>query len=948
MATKIEEILGRDINSVKELKEAIRDLQDSIANAEKTDENYIKTQEKIAAAQEQLASVTRGYKDSVTAATDSIVGMQREYKQLYNDYKMMTEAERNSPLGRETVAHLNELSNKLNETKKEAGNFKDNIGRYSESIIDAFGKMGISLGALQGPVVLLTKLFEEGSGNIITSINNVTATLGNMSKQMSSMGGPMKAVQTGIQGLSGALKALLANPVVATLAAIVVAFKAFMAVVNQVKKAINENEQSQMALKEAMSQFQPVIDAVKNAFDKLGQMVVKVIGFVSDAFAKLREIRGAVTDFLGLTKGAQAAVKEQNALYKEIAKSENELILKKREYQKLSAGDKAEVERLREEASETENLTQKKELLEQAKAKQEEIDNRQIEIAKEELRILEEQASLTANDAEMNERLASAVAAVAEAEATAATNARRFNREIKNVGKSAGGTKSKMQEMREEAEKIYQRTVEDSKDEMTKVTEKYEYELKQLKKFHKDTTYLTEQYNKRMKELRDEQYNTQMDKYGEEVDKQKHSGDLVVKAMKTEVERMKETLKQSTEQEDKLREIFAKYQNTNLETMKKYWLDIFNKTAGETAATEKDMSNIIQAMHNSNIKGYEDLMSLVMHQNMDAAQNAIDQITTLIERYRLENDEGKQSIAEGLKKLITKYNVFDENEFEQMMSQIGTSAGASEWIQKALYEWREENKYLLEKLITDLADADDQTKIQLMSEYLTTVQEQTDALVQVEELAAERVRQVWDDAFSTFDTHTSSIQTVIGSYSSLIEAQRNDSKITKQESEKKKKTLKDLEKVALAVNLAQIMASTVAGVQDIYRSYTAELALNAETAAATGPAAAATKAALDAKSLASAIMRATAVISTGAANAAAAVNGTKAKLLQMDQDSSGGGGVSTAANVQEIDSTPYSYTRQVQTVEEEDAIYNKEYFVSVTDINNVQNRVKVTEGESSF
>jgi hypothetical protein len=48
-----------------------------------------------------------------------------------------------------------------------------------------------------------------------------------------------------------------------------------------------------------------------------------------------------------------------------------------------------------------------------------------------------------------------------------------------------------------------------------------------------------------------------------------------------------------------------------------------------------------------------------------------------------------------------------------------------------------------------------------------------------------------------------------------------------------------------------------------------------------------------------------------------------------------------------IESQPFTYTREAQTFEEEDRL-NQPMFVSVTDINNVQNRVKVTESESSW
>lgn len=48
-----------------------------------------------------------------------------------------------------------------------------------------------------------------------------------------------------------------------------------------------------------------------------------------------------------------------------------------------------------------------------------------------------------------------------------------------------------------------------------------------------------------------------------------------------------------------------------------------------------------------------------------------------------------------------------------------------------------------------------------------------------------------------------------------------------------------------------------------------------------------------------------------------------------------------------IESQPFTYTREAQTFEEQEEL-NRPIFVSVTDINNVQNRVKVTENESSW
>lgn len=949
MATKIEEILGRDINSIKELREEIKRLQDSIANSDKADQEYWETQRKIAAATEQLTSVTRGYKDAVDAASDSIIGMEREYRQYYNTYKMMSEEERNSPLGRETVAHLNELSNKLNETKKEAGNFKDNIGRYSESIIDAFGKMGISLGALQGPIVMLTKMFEEGNTNIINSINNVTNTLGSMSEKMAEMGGPVKAVTSGIQGFGAALKGLMANPIVAWLAAIVVAFKAVAAIVDRTREAINNNEESQMRLKEAMSQFQPVIDAVSNAFDKLGTVVVKVIGFISDAFAKLREIRGAVTDFLGITDGANKRIKEQNALYKELAKAQNNLTKTKREYQKLNAADNAEVQRLREEASEATNLEEKRKLLTEAKDKQAEIDARNIEVAQEELRILEEQSKLTANDAEMNDALAAAVAKVADAEATAANNARRFNKELKGgtsaLNSSAGAAKN----YREEARKLYEETIEYYKTEEQKLTEKYISEKKQLEKYHFDTKLLTKKYNEDMQKLADDAAKKAAEKRSQELQNRKTDRDKEQDILRetlplVAVEAQMETLDNAKRKLLELQSIFKRVSSDYAEAL----------SNGNNELAE-NLYNVLDTYDKAGIEaleGFETAKQLARDINDDfgiavntshSVKNAIKDVKLQIQKL---NDEWAELNLEEKFANAAKASNDLELDFVQ-----GDMAGKMESEYRQLIaqnRWEEldTQRKALEQEIVDFRGTYDK-KIELLTEYYAVVAEMRDKNVAAEELSATRTQEIWENAWDTFGAQTSSINNIINSYSQLIEAQKNDSKVTEQEAKKKQKTLENLEKVALAVNLAQIMASTVAGVQDIYRSYTAELALNAETAAATGPAAAATKAALDAKSLVSAILRATALISTGAANAAAAVNGTKAKLLQMN-DTSSSGPVTAAATVQEINSTPYSYTRTIQTADEYDAIYNKEYFVSVTDINNTQNKVKVREDESSF
>lgn len=92
-------------------------------------------------------------------------------------------------------------------------------------------------------------------------------------------------------------------------------------------------------------------------------------------------------------------------------------------------------------------------------------------------------------------------------------------------------------------------------------------------------------------------------------------------------------------------------------------------------------------------------------------------------------------------------------------------------------------------------------------------------------------------------------------------------------------------------------------------------------------------------------------IAKGVAMAATIVNGLAQVYQIWKVDPTGENTISTGSpavaepNIRE--DNPYTYTRTVQTYEEEDAL-NQPMFVSVTDINNVQNRVRVTDQESSF
>lgn len=939
---KLEEVLGKKLNSVKELRAEIKRLQDSLVGVDAESEQFKTTQQQLTVAQEEYVKVTRTATADNLAAKDSIVGMQREYKNLYDQYKLLSEEQRNSDFGKGMAESLNTLSEKLNSTKKDVGNFKDNIGRYAGDVTQVFSTMGISLGKLQTPLKLVTG---------------------------------------GVRTLSAALKSLAANPVGAAIMVIVVAFQAMQKVAERVKKAIRENEESQMRLKESMAVFQPVLNAVTNLWDKLGQVVVKVIGWFTKAYEKIADLSTKFTDFIGVTKGANERMMESIKLSKELAKAENELIKTKRAYKVENAKDTAEVERLREEASETDNLVEKKKMLEEAKRIQGEIDARNVEIAKEEYRIMEEQSKLTPNSTAENEKLADALAKVAQAEADAAKNARQFNREINRVSKSTSSAGVSTVDYRKKAKELLDTLIEGNKSEIQKLEEKYKEEKRLLERYHLDTTLLTKKYNEDLEKLRVAAAKKALDKqrtlFEEELSNLKRYED-VFREMSSELEIAEydiEKLENETGPRiKKIERVFNSIVEDAAPALRtallKMWeggiiddatnyehiIDLLNEAIKKTAGDTTDLQAALKAVTDLGEGGWMELTkdietAAVEVEQLDgiAIKTSTDFVNALdIVRKKLQETYGKKSL-EKIKQAFTDIEKASLTlNLDALLNGVSESK-FNEIYNQNLADNLVSQKKVLEEELTSFSGTQAQ-KLEILQQYYDVVEQMRENDWELQQLDAERTQALTEAGFDAYDKINASLGRVLGSYSALVQAQLNDGKITEKEAKKKIKTLKNLEKIQLAVNIAGIAASTASGIMDVWKGYAAELPLNAETAALAGPGAAAVKAGLDAKSLTTAILRTTGLAATGAANIAAATMGTistiKGLNAQMADLGSSSAGVA-APTPQLIDSTPYTYARTLQTQEEEDEM-NRPIYVTVTDIEDgLKNKVTVTN-ESSF
>lgn len=227
-------------DKLNELKEAKRQLEKQM----KEDKGNAALKEQYALLNAEIGGVSKtlnNYKNELAnmvkaneAENDSLKKLQATLSVLTNQWDRMSQAERESAKGQELKQKIDATYESVTQLEQSTGRFGRNVGNYKSALDNAaVALQGLGLGA---------------SGAV-----------------------------GGIQKLGAAFKALLANPWAALIAAIVV-------VLNQLRKAFKENDDAGTNLSRAFSAFQPIIDAVKNAFSFLADVLGRVALGISKVY----------------------------------------------------------------------------------------------------------------------------------------------------------------------------------------------------------------------------------------------------------------------------------------------------------------------------------------------------------------------------------------------------------------------------------------------------------------------------------------------------------------------------------------------------------------------------------------------------------------------------------------------------------------------------------------
>lgn len=364
---------------IDELSKAEGDNTDSINELR---EAYILSQQKVKDYNTQINGLSRTVQNQLKLDREQVGSMQALRAQLSNltkAYDELSAEERESAKGQELKDKINDVTDALKGAEEETQRYYRNVGNYENAIKNSIGLNG---------------KFGQTMQNVADATSN-------------GVGPALKEATAGLKGVGAQLLKLLANPIVAILAAVAAAL---MAVVNGIKSS----EQNMAKFKAVTAAFQPILDVITRAFQGLASVILDVVGWIG-------KFTGGILKYLEkapLVGDAIKKINDENERYVQLEKDKQALIERNRKLTVDAAKAERDVAELRTKAKDRENYTDEERLkfVQEANAIEKRISEEKKAVAEENLRLLREQAAATENTKEINDELAEAEAEVYRAE----------------------------------------------------------------------------------------------------------------------------------------------------------------------------------------------------------------------------------------------------------------------------------------------------------------------------------------------------------------------------------------------------------------------------------------------------------------------------------------------------------------------------------------------------
>ena len=339
------------------------------------------------------------------------------YNQLSAQYSLnkmainnLTKEEReNDPAAKKLIEETKAIYEEMKRMQEATGKFQLNVGNYENAITNA---VGINSKWYNG-MKEISAMFE---GGLAEGLKNCTSLIGALGKQF---------------------LALLANPIVLTIAAVTAAFAALA-------KGISTSEENTNALNRVLAPFERILAGVLDTLQSAAGFVLKVV----EGFENLAMGAARLVEKLPLVGNAIKSVNDALEKNIELEREKQAIAKDSRKVTTQEAKLQYEIAVLRRKAQQTDNPKERAALLNKAIQKEKQISNMRVSLAQRELYVMKEKAKQSQNDAETNDAIAKKEAEVWNYRTQAEMRSLRMVRQIatanKQLNKSTGGGGSRV------------------------------------------------------------------------------------------------------------------------------------------------------------------------------------------------------------------------------------------------------------------------------------------------------------------------------------------------------------------------------------------------------------------------------------------------------------------------------------------------------------------------
>lgn len=603
---------GYSFKSLGDAKKYIDKLRASLIDLDETSDEYADTVAEIDDVQEKLNKALKVTGSTLKNAEGSYNALSKQMSELKKRFKETNdEAERKS-----LAKQITSINDKLKDMDASIGNYQRNVGNYEGA-------------------------FTKG----LTGIADKVKALGN----------PLAMAKKAVSALGGAMKALIANPVGAVIMAIVAA-------VTALKKGFEKSEEASNSLKRAFSALQPVMNAVSNVltgFAKIvGSVAEKAIPALVNGLQKASEWMMKLLNKLGIIsdeklKSFQDSIERQKEMVKvtqDLTDREIKLTQTRRNLQVESAKKELEISELRAKAADKEKYTaaERQKFLEQAVSTEKSLNKMKLDAAQEEYDILLERSKLTDNDVAMNDALAAAEANLYNTKKEYYDKERKLISQVSAARSEGAKTnsdliKKELEELNKINERVELELMDSTDKELEIARRKYESEKALLEKYGQDTEKLTEEYSKKVQEIKQgdldtiEEINQRMMKAGDrdlEVLKKKYESEKALM-----IKYGQDTVKLTEEYNQNVAALKAKDSENNLKDIENECelrkLMVENETGLEREKNVR-LAELEEERLQDQMKVYQELLN-IDNLSLEQKDEYVRQIELLEQRIQLAN-----------------------------------------------------------------------------------------------------------------------------------------------------------------------------------------------------------------------------------------------------------------------------------------------------------------------